>query len=168
MGNCHDPISFLIFLSSLKLDLLGEDIEGKSIPQNYWKDKSVVKKIERELYQDSVMQTKQSMLDSIVEEKNTIALNASLSKLNTGRYDTINSIYYERLTELLKNTKYAVVSDFYRQRDEHIALNIIKIIRNNPGKKMIFLVGADHRSYSLKRVNQKFGNQILLNIIFDN
>ena len=147
----------------LGFDWLGSDIEGKAIPENYWEKISTIKKTQQKLNQDSIMLKKLTILKVVAEEKNKLALNTSLYEMNDGRYDIINYIYYKQLAELLQNTEYEVLSDFYQQRDEQIALNIIEIIKSNLGKKMIFLIGADHRYYTLEKVQQVFGNQIMLN-----
>lgn len=144
-------------------DWLGMELEGKAIPENYWKDSSAIKKLQKKLNADSTILQKLSILDIIKEEKNILALNASLLELNDGRYDLINHIYYEQLKTLLQDTEFNALSDFYQQRDEHIAQNILEIIKNNKGKRMIFLIGADHRDYTIKKVTNEFGDQILLN-----
>ena len=147
----------------LGFDWLGNDIEGKAIAENYWKDISAIKKLQHRLNADSTLLQRLSILDIIEVEKNKLALNASLLELNDGRYDLINHIYYEQLKALLKYTEFIALSDFYQKRDEHIAHNIIEIIKKNNGKRMIFLIGADHRDYTLKKVSNELGNTILLN-----
>lgn len=147
----------------LGFDWLGKELEGKAIPVNYWKDISAIKKLQQKLNTDSTVLQKLSILDIIKEKKNKLALNASLPELNDGRYDLINHIYYEQLNALLQATEYISLSEFYQQRDEHIAQNILEIIKQNKGKRMIFLIGADHRDYTLKKVSNEFGKHILLN-----
>lgn len=147
----------------LGFDWLGKELEGKAIPENYWKDISAIKKLQQKLNTDSTILKKLSILDIIKEEKNKLALNASLPELNDGRYDLINHIYYEQLKALLQATVYLSLSDFYQQRDEHIAQNILEIIKKNKGKRMIFLIGADHRDYTLKKVSNELSKDILLN-----
>jgi len=147
----------------LGFDWLGSDVVGKAIPKNYWEEISNIKKTQQKLNQDSTIHKKLTILKIIEEEKNKLALNASISEINDGRYDIINFIYYKQLAKLLQNTEYVTLSDFYQQRNEQIALNIIEIIKSNIGKKMIFLIGADHRDYTLKKVRQELSNQILLN-----
>ncbi len=146
-------------------DWLGDDIAGKAIPENYWKEKSIIKKLQQKLSGDSILQQKLSVMDIIQEEKKKLALNASLVELNDGRYDLINHIYYEQLNLLLKYTEFSPLSDFYKKRDEMIAENILEVIKNNNGKKMIFLIGADHRYYTLKKVSEEFQDTIILNKI---
>lgn len=144
----------------LGFDWLAADLEGRAIPENYWSEMSAIKQLQRKLQQDSAMIEKLSILDVIVEEKTRQVLHASLYELNDGSYDAINSIYYQQLQRLIQNTEYAALSVFYQQRDERIAQNIIDIIKNNKGKRIIFLVGADHRDYSLKKVTEEFKNNI--------
>jgi hypothetical protein len=144
-------------------DWLGNELEGKAIPKNYWKDISIIKQLQHKLNTDSILLQKLSVLDIVKEEKNKLALNASLLELNDGRYDLINHIYYEQLKALLQDTEFIALSVFYQKRDEHIARNIIDIIKKNNGKRMIFLIGADHREYTLKKVSKELGDSILLN-----
>lgn len=144
-------------------DWLGLELEGKAITENYWKEISAIKKFQRKLNQDSIISQKLSILEIIKGKKEKLVLNASLFELNDGRYDLINFIYYEQLRYILQGSEYIYLSDFYQQRDKHIAENIIEIIKNNKGKKMIFLLGADHRDYTIKKVKGELGDHILLN-----
>jgi len=144
------------------IDWLGNDIAGKAIAPNYWKEISPVKLLLKQLDQDSLMNEKLSILETLNEEKYNLVKICNIKEINDGRYDSINRLYYKKLAELLKNTPYQTISDFYTQRDEKIAQNITQIIQDNPGKKMLFLVGADHRSYSLETIENKFGNSIII------
>lgn len=144
-------------------DWLGTELQGKPIPENYWKDSSEIKKLQRKLNSDSIILNKLSILDIVKEEKHKLVMNATLLELNDGRYDLINHIYYTQLKALLQHTEFKGLSEFYQQRDEHITQNILEIIKNNKGKRLIFLVGADHRDYTLKKLSNELGNQILLN-----
>ncbi|MCZ4693717.1 hypothetical protein DWB61_10115 [Ancylomarina euxinus] len=159
----YECISKYIDKKLVGFDWLGEELEGKSFPDNYRKEMSVIKRLVQELNQDSIMLKKLSAMDGLVKMKNTIVFNASLCELNNGRLDSINAIAFEGLAAIFMNTKYSEITDSFLQRDEHIAQNIISIINDNPGKKLLFLMGGDHKSYSFKKVKQKFGNQILLN-----
>lgn len=136
----------------LGFDWLGGDLEGRAIPKNYWKENSNIKQLQSKLAADSAMQVRLAPLKIIQEEKNRLALGASLAELNDGRYDLINSIYYRQLQLFLEGTEYAALSEFYQQRDAHIAQNIVEIIKKNPGKRMIFLLGADHRGYVMSQL----------------
>ncbi len=149
--------------SVMGFDWLGDELAGKAIPKNYWKEKSPVKLLQKQLAADSAMLKKMAVLDIVSEEKDRLALTASLRELNDGRYDLINRIYYEQLKFLLNDTAYKLLSDFYSQRDESIAQHILEIIESNAGKKMIFLLGADHRDHTLRRVSSGLKTTIILN-----
>ena len=144
-------------------DWLGKDIEGKPIPADYFQDLKV-KKLLKELNTDSTMADKFDKLNELQSQKREITSSASLHELNDGRYETINTQYYDELGKIFDGTKYSAISDFYKERDENITKNIIKIINENIGKKMIFIMGADHRSHSLKRINEELGNKIIMKL----
>lgn len=143
-------------------DWLGDDIKGKAIPKNYWAELSPTKKLQKKLNTDSLALKKLEPLGVITKEKNNLVMSANIKELNDGRYDILNTVYYQQLELLLKNTEYQGLSAFYSKRDEEIATNIINIITSNPGKKIIFILGADHRSYSLARIRKHFGDAISL------
>lgn len=159
----YQPITKYPSKKVLGFDWLGNEIAGAAIPKDYWKEKSAIKKIQRKLAEDSLALKKLEVLNIIKNEKDHLALTATLRELNDGRYDLINRIYYAQLKMLLHNTEYKILPDFYAERDRKIAENIEKIIRDNRGKKMIFLMGADHRDYVLRKVSEEFGDSILLN-----
>lgn len=143
-------------------DWLGEDLEGRAVPLNHWKEVSQLKKIERELSKDSIFLQKLNKADSIQKLKLDIFLNEDVFGLNDGRYDRINMAYYQELEKVFKDTKYQVLTDFYKRRNDKIALNICEIIQKNPDKKILFLTGADHRSYVIKAIKEKFGQSVRL------
>lgn len=144
------------------IDWLGSDIENKSIPKNYWKEISSVKKVQAKLNQDSLISNQLSILKPIIEMKNKLILNASIVVLNDGKYDAINEIYYQQMELILKETVYVEIIDFYRKRDEKIVENIINSVKNNKGKKLFFLVGADHRVFALQKLSEYFSDEIIV------
>lgn len=109
------------------------------------------------------MVQKLSALNFINVERHKLVTNSTLFGLQDGKYDLINRIYYQQLNHLLKNSLYELLGEFYEQRDQRIADNIIEIMKNNKGRKMIFLLGADHRDFTIKEVTRVFRNQIILN-----
>lgn len=149
----------------LGFDWLGQEIEGQGIPKGYF-DQLEVKVLGRKLNQDTSMQNQFMLLDSLAELKHQLALQSSIVEINDGRYDELNRIYYRELSRLLNGTPYQGIADFYEQRDVEIAGNIIQIIRENRGKKLLFLMGADHRSYTVARIKAEFGDTIVLDRAF--
>lgn len=145
------------------IDWLGEGLIGRAIPPNYWHEESEIRKLQQQLFSDSTAQSKLAITDSIRRHKEAIALTASLKELNDGRYDSLNERYYAALERQFESTPYQELTDFYAQRDRMIAENIVQTIKQHRGKKLLFLVGADHRSNALRTVKEAFGDDILLN-----
>lgn len=82
--------------------------------------------------------------------------------MNDGKYDLLNFVYYEQLKQLFQGTASEKLALFYQQHDEHIAQYMIQVIQKNQGKKIIFLVGADHRDFALKKISSELGTNVLL------
>jgi len=143
-------------------DWLGDELNGKAIPENYWTELSSIKKLQRKLNTDSLITKKLEPLQFISKKKNDLALTASLQEMNDGRYDALNEVYYEQMDYFLKNTAYYELVEFYKRRDVEIAHNIMTLVKANPGKKILFLMGADHRSYSLKQLKKHLGKSIII------
>lgn len=146
-------------------DWLGAEIEGQPIPDNYFKELNI-KKLETQLAADSLMVKPLMVLDSTANIKKSLAIQASLQELNSGSYDRANVIYYDLLSTIFKDTPYSELLKFYAKRDAEIAKNIIDIIKANKGKKILILMGADHRSHANKAVEEVFGQTVQLNTLF--
>lgn len=145
------------------IDWLGEDIVGKPIPANYWTEISEVKKIQNLMNADTAFLKVLKPLSVIGKENSSLALKSSLKELNDGKYDLLNYVYNEQMRILMEGTPYQKLSEFYTQRDQAIAQNIIQAIKENSSKRNIFLVGADHRDFAIKAVQNELDNAILLN-----
>lgn len=145
------------------IDWLGADVAGKQFTREYWENVSPIRKLQVKLGADSLMRQKLAVLKIVGDAKVKIALNADVYTLNNGTYDMLNEIYYAQMRESYKGEDYEQLATFYLNRDQEIAKNIIKVIEANMGKKIVFLVGADHRSFTLNAIQNKFGNSILMN-----
>jgi hypothetical protein len=140
-------------------DWLGDEGKGQPLSDSYFENLELMH-LRKQFAGDRIMQTKSAVLDTLAKQKNQIALSASLSELNNGVYDSLNTLYYRKMAALFKETKYQGITDFYQRRDEEIASNIEEIIRKNPGKRMLFLMGADHRSYTMKHLKGRRKNLV--------
>ncbi|MBN2694668.1 hypothetical protein JXR93_08400 [bacterium] len=147
-------------------DWLGETIEGKLIPENYWKESFDIKQLERELNNDSseialTIKNGTKLYDSLQLE---LIKNGNVIELNT-KYEEITTKLYDNFRTLTKNSKYQKLSDYYTTRDGHIDENIIQIIKNNIGKRIIFIMGVDHRVFASSKIKKEIGDKIeLINI----
>lgn len=146
------------------IDWLGEEIEGKAVPEKYYETFFVIT-LQKQASQDSVMRKNLEILQPVRNEMNQIALKSSISELNDGRYDMLSHIYYLQLKHLYRDTPYQRLSEFYTQRDEQIAKNVIEVVKNHPGKKLLFVVGADHRYFSKNYLLSELGDAIQIKTI---
>ncbi len=148
------------------IDWLGTEIEGKPIPENYFNELDVIQ-LSIKANADSIFQKSLIKLNELADLKNEIASTSSIIALNDGRYDSLNSIYYHKLDSFYANTPYIRIAEFYNQRDSKITDRILELIEKNKGKRMLFVVGADHRSRAIESFKARFKNDsnvILVNI----
>lgn len=126
------------------IDWLGEELEGRRVPERWWQDRSWVKRLERERSEDLSAGTPRA--DALQKQQRSIRGVASAASLNDGRYDSISRAYYRVLAEELAGTSYARLVAFYAERDRRIARSVRQVVENNPGRRIAFVVGADHRA----------------------
>jgi hypothetical protein len=126
------------------VDWLGEELEGRPVPGNWWQAQSWVKRLERELSQDPSVKTPES--DALQKKQLEIMNLGTAASLNDGRYDAATRSYYRVLAKELAGTRYAPLVDFYKERDMQIARNIRQVVQDHPGSRIAVVVGADHRA----------------------
>lgn len=92
----------LDLFSNLKIygiDWLGNEIEGRGIPKDYFKNLKALQ-LQREASEDSLFQASLNRLNALADQKDEIAREASLEELNNGTYDSLNTLYYHILDSL--------------------------------------------------------------------
>lgn len=141
-------------------DWLGDEVAGAPVPADWWAKNSLVKKLEHELDADPAFQSKE--LEALDAARMAILAQATSASLNDGRYDASNDAFYELNRKLLNGSKYQAISDFYAERDRHIDENITAFIKAHPGKRIVILTGADHRSMLVRYLKMAFGNTVYL------
>ncbi|MGE5520523.1 MAG: DUF5694 domain-containing protein [Candidatus Dadabacteria bacterium] len=125
-------------------DWLGQDIERKPIPANYWKEISPIKQWEKALENDSVYTKKLSTCDTFSNERMSLLKTLSLKELLQSKDEQLTNNFYACLREKLQNTPHQRVVDFYDERNSKILSNINRIISENKGKTIVILIGDDH------------------------
>ncbi len=122
------------------------------------------RKLEKHLESDSViMEGMPAILDSLNRVKMQIAADSSLSSIMHGCYDSLNQRYYKELGLFLNETPYSGLHDDYMMRHHKIGDNMVNIVNRHPGKRIVFLTGADHQVFAKKRLLEKCGDRIILN-----
>jgi hypothetical protein len=138
-------------------DWLGGDIEGKTIPNNYWKDISVTKKLERELSADSIYSKKCAVCDTFTHQRLAILKNYSLKEIISSNDSLLTKHFYQCLEKQLTGTRYENILSFYDIRNDKILKNIEEIIKKNKEKVIVIITGYDHYVY----LNTKFAHNLL-------
>lgn len=141
-------------------DWFEECIKGKLIPEGYFDDLEKVK-LEKALESDERYARERRLLELIDNIRYELVLNHTADEVNDGKYDVIGKIYYGQFEILFENTPYKKLYEFYKARDEHIDSNIINIIKNNAGKKILLLMGLDHRIFAIESIKQSFSEYVV-------
>ena len=136
-------------------DWLGEELEGKPIPQGYWQNGSHIKDLERKLDADSSQSLRLYACQQYTEERLEILKHGSLDDILSGKDAELTKQYYQCLNDQLSGGKYGELVGFYEKRDRQIQLNVDKIIKENRGKKIVILTGDDHFPYLMEYLKGK-------------
>lgn len=138
-------------------DWLGKDITGQPIPENYWKEISSYKKLERQLSEDPDFQDT-PLLDDLYNLQMDIAKIATPSSLINGRYGEVTKQYYQAMDNLLHGTKYEDLARFRHKRDEEIGHQIVNFIREHSGSRIALVMGANHHVFAVNTITNHFKN----------
>lgn len=145
-------------------DWYGEEMRGKRMPADVFKNEQTelgqIKKLEREMNQDTSLAPKLLPLAELSKKQVEIVKTHSPAELNNGEYDNITATFYTILNAALTGTEYEKYAAFNRQRDIEISGNIVKLVEENPGKRIIFLLGANHHGPAVTALQKRFGNHI--------
>lgn len=141
-------------------DWLGEGIEGVEIPDNYWADLEV-KKLAKEMSQDNYFLSKEPKELGVQRElQSKIIEQATPYSLNNGEYGKICR-EIDKLEEVwFSGSKYAEIIDFNKKRDERIGDSIIKFIEQHKGKRIVLVMGADHRTFAVEHIKEYFESDV--------
>ncbi len=129
-------------------DWLGEDLEGRQVPDGYWKNESQVKKLERQLNGDSLYSAKLVPCEKIVEERLIHLKNGSVTEIMQKDGPLVKA-YYDCLRLQLKGSAYERLVKFYDERNERMKKNIGKLLDTAPRATVVIITGADHYPYLL-------------------
>ena len=136
-------------------DWLGEDIVGQLIPDNYWKEISAYKKLERQLNEDPDFQDT-PLLENLYNQQMDIAKTATPTSLVDGRYGQVTKQYYQAMDNLVRGTIYEDISRFRQQRDGEIGHHIVNFIREHSGSRIALVMGANHHVFAVETITSHF------------
>ena len=141
-------------------DWLGNEIAGRPIPDNWWKEQSEVKRLERALSSDPAMQS--GLDDELSKQQQELLKSATASSLTDGRYATLVRKRRQLLSKMVGSGKYLPFVKYTEDRERRIGDNIVRMIRSHPGKKFVLVMGADHHGFAVERLRKEFGSQIVI------
>ena len=140
------------------LDWYGDEMKGQKLPADVFKNEATelgnIKKLERQMNHDSLVAPKLLPLVALGERQVELAKTASPAQLNNGEYDVLTRQFYTVLEAAAEGTRFQKYTNFNRRRDEIIAENIVKLVQENPGKRIIFLIGANHRAGAINALKK--------------
>ncbi len=142
------------------IDWLGPELEGRPVPEDWWARRSEITRLQRALEEDPEVSTSQA--DLVQSEQMAMVGSASAAELNDGRYDALARAYYNVLARSLAGTPYSALSAFYAERDRRIADNVVRIVAENPGRRIAVIVGADHRGPVVRALELRIPDQVEL------
>lgn len=150
----------------LEMIMIRDSFPGKVSGIDYYNEETRNITVSRKMFSDTVSEmyrikrlTQEMTLDSafvaayektkipeIQEEQRRMALNFSAEEFLHGEYDSITGLQYKIEDSLFGNSAYAAYPVFNNRRDLQITLNALQLVEENPGKKILLLVGANHRN----------------------
>jgi hypothetical protein len=147
-------------------DWLGHEIAGVPIPETYFKDLPTTK-LSAELDNDEVMMaSKPEQIARFEAEQWKIIAGATPASLTDGHYGALCRQIDELEQNWLSGSKYEEILAFDRLREAEIARNLIRFIERHPGKRIIAVMGADHRTFAVEAVVQHFARDVEMLDIF--
>lgn len=149
------------------LDWYGQEAEGKLLPPDAFKggnnELSKVKLLERQMNADTTLKEQMAMIGVLVKKMNELANTSTPAEFNnSGEYELVSELFYNQMDTMMKELPYAYYTRFNRQRDEHIGKLIVETIRQNTGKKLIFVLGANHSFAARQNIEKVFGDSVTL------
>jgi len=167
------PIEMIMVRDSFPAKVMGID---------YYNDATVAEPVNRKIFTDTTTQMGRIKLlmnamqqdtlflkryeaagiPQIQEEQKRIALNYSAAQFLKGEYDSLTERQYRLEDSLYKHTPYESYTVFNNNRDLHITQNALELIRSNPSKRVLILVGANHRNRLVDSLKGKDSKEIKL------
>jgi hypothetical protein len=150
-------------------DWLGDELKGMPVPSDWWTKRSRIKQLERAWDASPSPQddkTKQLTRDFEARSalRDEIARTASPGALANGPYDEVTAEYYRLAFKLTRDTPYALVPEWYAERDRHLADNVADDIRRHPGCRIAIVTGADHHGPIMATIKTLRTNVVLVKL----
>lgn len=143
-------------------DWLGDSIQGKPIPNNYWKNLKY-KKLSRQISSDEpFLKKKPERLNSIEQEEYNLLDKATPLSLHDGRLGHLIRDKASLWKKWTKGSAYEEIVKFDNLRDQNIGKNINTFISENAGSRIVLVMGGAHRTYAIENIKNKFKGSVVI------
>lgn len=136
-------------------DWLGPELEGRPIPDRYWKDHSRIKALQALLNTDTVYSRKLAACQLYTDQRLDILQSQSLRGILQSNDYILTKEYYNCLGQHLQGSPYEELTRFYDSRNGRIQQNVAALVQAHRHKTIVVLTGDDHypylREYLLKQ-----------------
>jgi hypothetical protein len=147
-------------------DWLGEALEGRAIPDDWWTKQSPIKRLERICNAappkvSPRLAQLDARLDELSRQQDEIVSTATAASLVDGRYDRVTVDYYRAVAELTRGTPCAALSKWWAERDQKISANIVGEVLREPGRRIAVVTGCDHHGPIIAALN-RLGSSVVM------
>lgn len=143
-------------------DWLGDEIKGKPIPNGYFKNLSVLSLTNALYADDAMLEKRPKQLEALEKLQETLIDKATAASFNDGKYGQLCREIDTLETLWLKDTPYAEIQQFHQTRDNEIGQHLISYIEKNKGKRIVVVLGADHRTFAVENLVKHFADQVTI------
>lgn len=143
------------------IDWLGHDAINKPLTKEYWKNCNV-KIMEYNIETLDEFKLIRNVLDPLHKKINELIEQGNIFDINNKTLADLYEVYNIQKRELLKGTDCEEYGEFSFQRDRYIGKNIVDVIRENNGKKILIIVGLSHRNFCIKKIKRKFKDEVII------
>lgn len=143
------------------IDYYSEDARNVKVSRQMFLDTTSetfrMKRLAQQMGKDTALlaQYQKTDIPQILEEQRKIALSYSAEDFLKGEYDSITGRQYQIEDSLFANTPYAAYTVFNNRRDAQITRNALQLVEQNAGKRVLILVGANHRNRLIDSLRKK-------------
>lgn len=143
------------------IDFYSEDTQDKPLELKMFRDTTGeigrTNKLAQKMKLDSVIVVRHQKLglEKVLKEQQRIAASYSPEQFLKGEYDSLVKLQFILEDSLLKGTAYEEYAVFNSRRDRRISQNALKLIEENPEKRILIIVGANHRNRLVEFLEQE-------------
>lgn len=134
-------------------DWLGEDIEGKPIPDGYWEGPTSVKQWEKELAADTLYSKRAERCQVYSLQRVNMLVKSSLADILDNDNDAIlQQEHYNCLSMQLRGSPHYRIMQFYDKRNSKMQENLKQQLASFAGRRVVIVTGDEHYPFLKKRL----------------